>query len=205
MNAEAIKPQFRAAAQRFKIWDYSEGNVECWQRLGATDVSVVPVSYAPILQRIPKPPTQDIDVLIYGIPGKDRLDAFHYLSVFGLTTVFVCGLYGSARDELIGRAKLIVNINLYEQSKVFEIVRVSYLLANRKAVVADIDDDTHIEEDMRSAVKATSPPELVNDCMKLATDDDARAALEESGFAVMEKRDIRKVLERAFSHPRTLT
>lgn len=198
LNAEAIKPQLHVAAERFQIWDYSEGNVSGWQSLGAKNVFVVPVSYAPILQRIPKPPTQDIDVLIYGMPGKDRLDAFHYLSHSGLTTVFVCGLYGKARDELIGRSKLIVNINLYEQSKIFEIVRVSYLLANRKAVVSDIYADAYIEDDVRSAIKVTSPPQLVNDCVKLAADDNARAALEEAGFAAIEKRDIRKALERVF-------
>jgi hypothetical protein len=110
----------------------------------------------------------------------------------------VCGLYGKARDELIARSKLVVNIHLYEPSKVFEIVRVSYLLANRKAVVADIDGDTYIDDDMRTAIKVTTAPQLVNDCVKLAADDVARTALEEAGFAAMEKRDIRKALERVF-------
>jgi len=123
LNAADIVPQLHLAAQRFRIWEYSEGNVKGWQDLGAKNVLVVPVGYAPILRRIAKQPTQDIDVLIYGLPAKDRLDAFHYLCHSGLTTVFVCGLYGSARDELIGRSKIIVNVNLYEQCKIFEIVR----------------------------------------------------------------------------------
>jgi len=97
VDAEDVVPQLHAAAQRFRIWEYSEGNVKGWQALGAKDVFVAPVSYAPILQRIPRASTQDIDVLIYGMPGKDRLDAFHYISHSGLTTVFVCGLYGKAR------------------------------------------------------------------------------------------------------------
>jgi len=135
------------------------------------------------------------------LPGKDRLDAFHYLCHSGLITVFVCGLYGRARDELIGRSKIVVNINLYEQCKIFEIVRVSYLLANRKAVVADIAPDAYIEQDMRSAIRITTPQQLVGDCVKLVTDDGARAALEEAGFAAIERRDIRKVLERVLSPP----
>jgi hypothetical protein len=197
LEAEDIKPQLHVAAQRFRIWDYSEANVNGWASLGAKNIRVVPVSYAPILQRIPKPPIQDIDVLMYGMSGKDRLDAFHHLNLSGLTTLFVCGLYGKTRDELISRAKLIVNITQCEQAKIFEIVRVSYLLANGKAVVADIDADTHIEDDVRSAIKVTTAPQLVNDCLKLAADDNARAALEEAGFAAIEQRDIRKVLERA--------
>ena len=140
-------------------------------------------------------------MLIYGLPGTDRLNAFHHISLSGLTAVFVCGLYGKARDDLIGRSKVIINVNLYEQCKIFEIVRVSYLLANRKAVVADMDADTYIEEDMRSAIKTTSPPQLVDDCVKLAVDDRARAALEEAGFAAIERRDVRKVLERVLAQP----
>jgi len=84
----------------------------------------------------------------------------------------------------------------------FEVVRVSYLLANRKAVIAHISDDTYIEDDMRLAIKVTSPPQLVHDCVKLVEDDKARSALEEAGFAAIERRDIRKVLERALAHPR---
>ncbi len=197
-SAENLKPQIRVAARRFRIWDYSEGNAAVWASLGARDVRVVPVGYAPILQRIPKAPTQDIDVLIYGSPGQDRLEAFHYLSMSGLTSVFVCGLYGRARDELIGRSKLIVNINVRGRSKIFEVVRVSYLLANRKAVVADIDADTVIDDDMRAAIKVTAGPRLVSDCQNLVADDTARAAQEETGFAAMEQRDIRKFLQRAF-------
>ena len=114
VKAADIVPQLHLAAERLRIWEYSEGNVEGWRALGAKNVFVAPVSYAPILQRIPRAPTQDIDVLIYGMPGKDRLDAFHYIAHSGLTTVFVAGLYGKARDDLIARSKTIVNINLYE-------------------------------------------------------------------------------------------
>ena len=122
-----------------------------------------------------------------------------YLSQSGLTTVFVCGLYGKGRDDLIGRSKLVVNINLYDRSKIFEVVRVSYFLANRKAVVADIDADTLIDDDMRSAIKVTVGPELVRDCQNLVADDAARTALEEAGFAAIEKRDIRIILKRALA------
>jgi hypothetical protein len=194
---EDIRPQIRTAAQRFHIWDYSAANADVWKSLGAEKLKVVPVGFAPILKRIPKPLAQDIDVLIYGRSGQDRLEAFHFLAESGLTTVFVCGLYGNARDELIARSKLVLNINLYGKSKTFEIVRVSYLIANAKAVVADIDSDTVIDDDMRSAVHITSGPELVHDCQSLVSDDRRRMALEQAGFDAMQKRDIRVFLEQA--------
>jgi len=190
-----LKPQVRLAAERFQIWDYSDGNN--WAELGASRVCVVPVGYAPILQRIPRPQVQDIDVLIYGSPGKGRLGAFHHVARSGLTTVFLCGLYGSERDELIARSKLIININLYDYGKIFEVVRVSYLLANRKAIIADIDSDTLIDDDIRSAIRIVSPSELVHECEKLSSDDAGRMALENIGFSAMEKRDIRPILRKA--------
>ena len=42
-SVENLKPQIRVAAQRFRIWDYSEGNASVWSSLGAKDVCVVPV------------------------------------------------------------------------------------------------------------------------------------------------------------------
>ena len=197
VTPENLKPHAKTVANRFEIWDYSASNAQGWAALGARNVRVVPVGYAPVLQRISRPLEQDIDVLIYGSPGQDRLGAFHYLSMSGLTTVFVCGLYGQARDDLIRRSKIIVNINAYNTSKIFEIVRVSYLLANRKAVVADVDAETAIDEDMRLAVKCSSGPELVNDCQALIQDDRARIALENIGAEIIRKRDIRVILESA--------
>ncbi len=134
---------------------------------------------------------------MYGAPGQDRLGAFYHLCNSGLTTAFICGLYGEGRDNLIARSKLIVNVNLYDRSKIFEVVRVSYLLANRKAVVADIDEDSVIDADIRNAIRCSSGAELVNDCLDLAADDDARTALENTGFEIFRQRDIREILQHA--------
>ena len=115
-----------------------------------------------------------------------------------LTNGPATGLYGAARDELISRAKVVLNINLYAQMRIFEIVRVSYLLANRKAVVADLDPKTSVEDDIRGAVRfASSLKELMDLCAKLVSDDSERHALEERGFACMSRRDIKVILERA--------
>lgn len=197
-GATLLKPALMHAAANFKIWDYSEGNADVWKRLNA-DCRIVPVGYAEPLTRIPKAPVQDIDVLMYGAPGPDRMDAFHHLCHSGLKSVFVCGLYGKARDELIARSKVIVNINLYTAKKIFEVVRVSYLLANRKAVVADIDSDTVIEEDIRAGICVASPSMLVQECHDIVFNENRRKAIEESGFEAFRKRDIRPILEAALA------
>jgi hypothetical protein len=194
--------RYYAQAPHFQIWDYTPANVPSWRTLGRQQVKIVPVGYAPILSRIPKAPRQDIDVLIYGMSGERRLQTFHALSQRGLATVFVSGLYGAARDELISRAKVVLNINLYPHTRIFEIVRVSYLLANRKAVVADLDANTSIDDDIKPAVKLTSMlPELLNLCDSLANNDRERSKLEELGFSCISRRDIRDILKSAVANP----
>jgi hypothetical protein len=111
----------------------------------STTVRYVPVGFAPLLCRIAKPSVQDIEVLLYGTTGQERLQVLHELSHRGFTAVYAAGLFGTARDELIGRAKIVLNVNYNNFAKIFEVVRVSYLLANRKAVVADESADSFID------------------------------------------------------------
>lgn len=194
LPAEKLRPAMKIAARRFEIWDYTAANMPMWEQLGALRAEVVPVGYAPILERVPRVETQDIDVLIYGGPGRDRLDAFKALCDEALTCVFVCGLYGKARDELIARSKMVLNIHLYQRTKIFEIVRASYLMANRKAVVAEIDADTVIEDDVAGGICMAQGPGVIDACKKLAADRAAREKLEQAAFDVMSRRDIRQIL-----------
>jgi hypothetical protein len=201
-QARGLKPEQLAApihfmARQFQIWDYTEANAQVWRDLGTPRLRIVPIGYAPILTRIPKPGVQDIDVLFYGMSGTSRLNAVHVLSHAGVVVMFVSGLYGPARDELIGRAKLVLNINLYDFANIFEIVRVSYLFANCKAVVALRDAGLFVEPDVEPAVRFTIMEKLVQDCVELLKNDAVRAGLETRGFEVIRKRDIRELLRPA--------
>ena len=192
-----IRHEMHAIAARFRIWDYSPGNLEAWQRLGARHARLVPIGYAPILTRIPSDREQDIDVLLYGGSDEKRLRAFHLLAEAGLSVVYLCGLYGAARDSLIARAKLVLNVNRYDRSRVFEIVRVSYLLANRKAVISIYEPDTVIDDDIKTCIRLTSFDQLVANCRILAENTAARALLAEHGFDTFARRDIREILRQA--------
>ena len=193
-----LKPSYHAAASRLRIWEYSERNMETWQLLKpATSVIHVPVGWAPILERIPTEVDQDIEVLFYGFPGLARLTIFNELCRLGIRSLFVCGLYGKSRDELIARSKLVLNINLYDRSRIFEVVRVSYLLANAKAVVADARPDTFVETDLREALAFETPERVSARCVALLEDDKARLQLAERGQELIRKRDIRAILARA--------
>ena len=192
-EVDQIREQVRYCAERFRIWEYSQYNLDCWRRLGVDNVKHVPVGYAPVLTRIPKARREDIEVLLYGFSGNKRGNAFHLLSHAGLTILFVSGMYGEARDSLISRSKIVLNVN-NDSGQIFEIVRASYLFANKKPVVSTLDPRTAVEDDLMSAVKFTDMERLVDDCISLIDDDVARSKLADAGFECITKRDIRSIL-----------
>ena len=195
---ESISPSLRYQAENFTIWDYSQENLAFWTlAYPKNKAKYVPIGYAPVLERFEKPSVQDIDVLIYGSPNYDRLMVFKAVCDYGLKALFVCGLYGAERDHLISRSKVVLNIRKVD--RIFEIVRVSYLLANRKAVIANHDQETMMESDIRPAVRLVPTEHMLDACIDLIRNDDARVQLEQTGYAIMAKRDIRTILQSALT------
>ncbi|MFI3220426.1 MAG: hypothetical protein QX189_15100 [Methylococcales bacterium] len=200
ITGDYIRSEMHFYAKNFEVWDYKQENLESWASIENTrNIKFVPVGYAPVLTRIIKHLYQDIDVLIYGIPSEKRLKAISLLANAGLSTVFACGLYGEPRDNLIARAKIILNINVYEMCQQFEIVRVSYLLANRKAVVSILDEKTIVEEDIKSCVKFSTFETLAADCCELIDNEAMRIDLENLGFQTITRFDIRDILKNALA------
>jgi hypothetical protein len=199
-TTEGLRPTIRTVAERFRIWEYSPRNVEAWRQLGAQQEPVlVPIGWAPLLARIAKRQEEDIEVLFYGVSSASRLQVVHQLCVAGMRCVFACGLYGPARDELIARSKIVLNINLYATSKIFEVVRVSYLLANAKAVVADSHGDSFVEPDLLPAVAFAPPEQICATCRHLLDNEPVRRELEQRGQAIIQNRDIRPILRQALA------
>ena len=200
VSPENLWPVWRNIASQFRVWEYSQRNMAVWEQFQPKwPPTLVPVGWAPILRRIAKIENEDIDVLFYGLPSNARFVAFNNLCKAWVKCVFACGLYGKERDELIARARIVLNVNRYEQSRIFEVVRVSYLLANEKAVVSDIHPDSFVEADLKEAV-AFSPLEgIVETCQNLLKDDAARRELASRGKAVFERRDIREILRKALA------
>ena len=194
-----VRGEVRHYAQNFQVWEYSAFNIDAWRVIGtAFPVKLVPISFAPILERIPKAADQDIDVLMYGITNEQRLSAFHAFGRSGLTSVFLCGIFGEGRDALISRAKTVVNVGFYK-SRIFEVARVSYLMANRKAVIADIQEDTALDPEMTGGFHQSSAATLAADVRRFVSDDRLRSELEERAFETISRRDIRATLRHALS------
>jgi hypothetical protein len=156
----------------------------------------VPVGWAPILERIPRVQPQDIDVLFYGGLSQERITTLNLLGL--VSTVFACNLFGSGRDNLIARSKIVLNINR-NSSRIFGIVRASYLLANAKAVVSDKQVGTYIEDDMRDAVVFAKLSKIAAVCQYLLKNENLRQEIEKRGQIAIRKRDIRAFLSRVLN------
>jgi hypothetical protein len=88
-------------------------------------------------------------------------------------------------------------LNIGQYDKTFEIVRVSYLMANRKAVVADLYENITIESDIASGVLFAGFDQVVPCCLQLLENDAARIDLENRGFEAISKRNITPILDAA--------
>ena len=99
---------------------------------------------------------------------------------------------------MIARSKLVINIHVYE-AKVLEIVRISYLLANRRAVVSEPGGDPPEESDLAPGIAFADYDELVDRCTELLGDERARRELAERGYSLFSARSQAAILHDALA------
>jgi hypothetical protein len=185
-------------APRFPVWDYSSANVAFLRERGSSAVHV-PLGYAPVLSRIAPAPVQDIDVLFYGDVSPRRESILKALEATGLSLTIASDVYGTERDALIARSKVVINIHTHDGIKALETPRIFYLLANGKAVVTERKADVEIEEDLRNAMVCAPYGRLVEACVELVRDPPLRAKLQEAGLRCMQRRSETEILRRALN------
>lgn len=185
-------------------WDYAETNIA---RLRAYDVSSAhcPVGAWPGLSNI-ETIAEDIDVLFIGSLS-DRRNALlkaiadRRLGMTGrrveVKTLF--GVYGAERDQAIARAKLVLNVHFYPEP-IFEIFRVSHLLANRKCVVSEDGGVDPALESLAATATAYYPyHQIAEATLGLLKDRERRQDIAGRGFRALLKIDqtaaVRRVLE----------
>ncbi len=154
--------------------------------MGVPRPTVVPIGWVPQLTRI-QAAEEDIDVLFYGSLNERRRAVLEELRRRGARVHVAFGVYGAQRDSLVARSRIVLNVHYY-QAKVFEIVRVSYLLANRRAVVSERGRDPREEAEFEHGVAFAPYDGLVDRCLALLADDEERRRLAKAGFRVMSAR-----------------
>lgn len=193
-----VTPALLDLYRGFPLWEYSAVNIERLVSFGLPRPIHVPLGYAPTLTRIPNV-APDIDVLFYGSLNVRRCRVLDQLRTAGLRVETLFGVYGAARDEAIARSRLVLNVHNYA-ARVFEMVRVSYLLANRRVVVSERGADAEAEAPFADGIAFADYDDLVDTCVRLVRDPDARARLADTGFARMAARPVERFLAPALAH-----
>jgi len=188
---------YRGLLEDHPVWDYSARNVERLARaLKHGRIHHVPVGYVPELTRIERREPEDIDVLFYGSLNERRQRVITALEAAGARVRCAFGVYGAERDRLIARSRLVLNLH-YFPTNIFEMIRVSYLLANRAAVVSECSPETEIVPELKDAVAFAPYERIVETCLSLLRDDAARRALTERALERFSRLTYREELAAA--------
>jgi hypothetical protein len=171
---------------RFETWDYSELNMERLREVSNMPIKHLSIGFQRHLAKIPNNASKDIDVLFYGSVNERRANIINALLAKGVNVKPVFGVYGSERDELIARSKIILNLHFYD-SKIFEIVRVFYLMTNRKAILCEVSPDTNMPAAYESGIYKAPYESLVDSCLELLSNEKKIMEVEENAFNCISK------------------
>lgn len=188
-----VRQSYLDALIRSRIWDYSQKNIQLLRSFYSADrIDYVPIGYSSCLSRL-SVSEKDIDVLFYGSLGDRRRIVLDKLKASGYVVHVAFGVYGKERDALIERAKIVINIHHYP-SKILEVARVSYLMANAKAVVSECSPNTEVYHHLRDGLCLVPYDGLVDACIDLLGDDSKRKELENNAFLAVQKQSYIDIL-----------
>ena len=173
---------------QYPMWDYSKSNIAELHQMGITNVQHLPVGYVPQLTRTAVLQNEDIDVLFYGTINDRRRQVLSELEAKGAKVYSTSQTYGKQRDELIARSKIVLNLHFYV-AKVFEVVRVSYLLANQKFVIAER-SHTSEEAEFSGGLVFAEYENLVETCLDYLARPNDRQRIAAAGFELMVQRPV---------------
>ncbi len=186
------------------VWDYSQANITHLRgKLGMLRVVHCPVSFHPSMVRFEMKPEEerDVDVLFYGAVSVRRKAIFDKLEADGLRVKRLFGVYGEERDAWIARSKIVLNVHFFA-APIFEIFRVSHLLANGAFVVNEMGGlDPELEAFARVTTSHAPYEQLVDACKALVRTPTLRAELAARASATYRRtnlcRDVATALEQS--------
>ena len=96
------------------------------------------------------------------------------------------GVYGKNRDDWIGKSKLVLNLHFYD-SKIFEIVRIFYLLINAIPVVSEIDENTKLNHNYLNGIRHSKYESIERNILNLLEDEKERQLIGLNGMNIIKK------------------
>jgi SAM-dependent methyltransferase len=193
-----LEPPFLDLLRQFRVWDYSQNNLSQLARLDLPQLQHVPLGYVPQLTRIQQleEQDQDIDILFYGSLNERRQQIIEALINAGIKVESASNLYGQERDHLIARSKIVLNLHYYA-AQVFEVVRVSYLLANHQFVISEACPDDPDASFFEGGLIFANHEDLVCVCLAFLKLPQERKRIAKNGFNRIRQRQEASYLQAA--------
>lgn len=191
-GTHAWNDRYLEVLKRCYLWEYSKTNFQRHRQLGYRNADYVALGWerdaAEILplEDILPDEQQDIDVVFFGSLTRRRIDILEGLMARGLRVEVNRGRAWTLeeRNGFMRRAKIVLNLHNWEESRIVEVPRLSILLRHRKAVVCELYPDSEIEASIRKAVVGAPYEKLIETIEQLLADAPRRARLEREGLAI---------------------
>lgn len=189
-GTHAWNERYLDVLKRCYLWEYSKSNFQRHRELGYRNADYVALGWEPgaaeilPLADILPDEQQDIDVVFFGSLTRRRIDILEGLMARGLRVEVNRGRAWTLeeRNGFMRRAKIVLNLHNWEESRIVEVPRLSILLRHRKAVVCELYPDSEIEASVRDAVVGAPYEKLIDTIEQLLGDAPRRAALERDGL-----------------------
>ena len=176
----------KLANRNIELWDYSLFNIKFTQDKTNIKAKLFEIGYQRELNRITHKKTKKVDVLFYGSINDRRKIIIDKLIEKNIKVKCLFGVYVKDRDDWIAKSKLVLNMHMYD-SKIFEIIRVFYLMTNGVPVVAEYDDKTKINNNFLMGIKTVPYNELVEMIVHLVNSENEREELGHNGLLEIKK------------------
>ena len=174
------------AKKNIIFWDYSQYNLDYLSKTINIKGKLFQIGYQKELNRINHNIDKNIDVLFYGSINARREHIINKLKDRKINVKTLFGVYGKERDDLIAKSKLILNMHMYD-SKIFEIVRVFYLLSNSIPVLTEVGSDTKFNNDFLDLICKSTYENIEKNIIYLLENDKKRIELGENGLNAIKK------------------
>ena len=174
------------AKKNIIFWDYSQYNLDYLSKTINIKGKLFQIGYQKELNRINHNIDKNIDVLFYGSINARREHIINKLKDRKINVKTLFGVYGKERDNLIAKSKLILNMHMYD-SKIFEIVRVFYLLSNSIPVLTEVGSDTKFNNDFLDLICKSTYENIEKNIIYLLENDKKRIELGENGLNAIKK------------------
>ena len=174
------------ASKGIVFWDYSNHNLDLLLTKLNVKGRLFEIGFQKNLQRIKMNDNKEVDVLFYGSLNNRREKIINSLLKNNVKVKCLFGVYGKDRDDWIGKSKIVLNLHYYE-SKIFEIVRIFYLLINAIPIVSEVDENTKLNNNYIKGIMGSSYEDVEKNILSLLENEKERKLIGLNGFNIIKK------------------